>query len=255
MDSQVIINQVLEEIRQSIALINESFGIEKCETSSLSNLPVSTIFDVCDVQIVDELPQMHDRVEDSLVIPFEDSQQSLSNSQDHDMSSNFIIIAPPNSTTHGDPVGTSWGHQDDCESTSEGSFLTGDELDDDASDFGTEMCDFNEGIRNIPNPLERERNFFQFNNSENYLEIFGCNHIGGPGERQFREAFPMQLSPNIPLLHESIVEPQENSRSLPRNSANILKRQFAPDITDQERDFKMIKCESQVPTQRDSFLY
>ncbi|KAH8584346.1 uncharacterized protein ELE39_002440 [Cryptosporidium sp. chipmunk genotype I] len=259
MESEIVINQVLEEIKQSIILINESLGSEKYDTSSLSSLSLSTILDICDVRIVDELPPTQSRTEDLLVLPFEDSQASLSISQSHSGSSNYIIVASPNpvSTQNEAIGGTSWTYHDDCESTSEGSFLTEDEDDDGISDSEADMNDLDRSFKNSSGSnLEKSEDFLHRGNCSGFIERFGLNHLNDSSNNEhFKEVFPISFRSNVPLLCESFVENQENSRLIPIDTTNIFKRQLVTEIDEDERNFKMVKYDTQLPIGRDRVFY
>ncbi|OII73181.1 uncharacterized protein cubi_02413 [Cryptosporidium ubiquitum] len=260
MESELVINQVLDEIKQSIILINESLGSEKHDTSSLSNLSLSTILDICDVQIVNELPLIQTRTEDLLVIPFEDSQTNLSISQSHDGSSNYIILASPGPVSVQNDVieGSSWTYYNDCESTSEGSFLTENEDDDGTSDSEVDMNDLDRSFKNnsSSNSEKNEDFLHKGGNCSGFIERFGRSHLNdSTSDEHYKEVFPISFSSNIPLLCESFTENQENSKSIPIDSANILKRQLVTEIDEDERNFKMVKYDSQLPIGRDKVFY
>ncbi|CAD98574.1 hypothetical protein [Cryptosporidium parvum Iowa II] len=260
MESEPVINQVLEEIKQSIILINESLGSEKYDISSLSNLSLSTILDICDVRIVDELPPIQTRTEDLLVIPYENSQENLSISQIHNRSSSYIIVTSPNpvSTQNEAIGGASWTYYDDCESTSEGSFLTEDEDDDGTSDSEVDMSDLDRSFKNSSGiNLEKSDDLLhKGGNCNSFIEKFGRNHLNDSSNNEhFKEVFPISFRSNIPLICESFVDNQENSMSIPIDSTNILKRQLVKEINEEERNFKMVKYDSQLPIGRDQVFY
>lgn len=258
-ESELVINQVLDEIKQSIILINESLGSEKHDTSSLSNLSLSTILDICDIQIVDELPTIQTRTEDLLVIPFEDSQASLSISRTHNEPSDYIILASPGPVSLQNEAieSSSWTYHNDCESTSEGSFLTEGEDEDENSDSEIDMNDLDRSFRNNSNfNLEKNEDYLhKASNCNDFIERFGRNNLNdSSNDEHYKEIFPLSFSSNIPLLCESFTESQENSRSIQIDSTNILKRQLVTEIED-ERNFKMVKCDSQLSIGRDKVFY
>lgn len=259
MESELVIAQVLEELKQSILLINESLGSEKYDTSSISSLSLSAILDVCDIRIVDELPQLQTGAEDLLVIPFEESQTGQSIPQSQGGTTNYVIVASPSSvSTQNDEAtgGASWNYHDDCESTSEGSFLTEDE--DDASDLETsDMSDF----KNSPSSgLERKsEGLLQLGtNCGGLINRLGQGHFSEPSrDERLREVFPLSLDPSIPLLCcEPFVNSQQGSRPIiPIDSANILKRQLVTDADEDGRGFKIVRCDSQLSVGRDEVFY
>lgn len=266
MEPELVIAQVLEELKQSVILINESLGSEKYDTSSISGLTLSAILDVCDVRIVDELPPLQTRADDLLVIPFEESQASQSAPQGQSRASNYIIVSSPGSVSTQNEAtgGASWNYHDDSESTSEGSFLTEDEDDDDASDPGdSDMSDFSRGgLKSCPSSSLDKKN-------EGLLQLGASNCAGlmdkrGPGlfgessrDERLREVFPLSLSPRIPLLcREPFADSQQDSGpAVPVAPTNILKRQLATDADGDARGFKIIRCDSHLPVGRDGVLY
>ncbi|KAJ1613313.1 hypothetical protein OJ252_1016 [Cryptosporidium canis] len=259
MEKEIIIAQVLEELKQSIILINDSLGTEKYDTSSISNLSLSTILNVCDIHIVDELPQFQARAEDLLVMPFEESQTNMSMPQNQHIPPNYIILPSSGYVSIQNEAmgGASWNYYDDCESTSEGSFMS-DCDDEEASDIEIDMSDFDQSFSNHPNPDSGSNpELLQMRaNGNDFVGSFGQSHLNGSSRNEpSGEVSPISFGSNSPFCHESVVENQDGSGPVPMDSENALKRQPVTEIEEDGRDLKMAKYDSQLPSGRDEVFY
>ncbi|KAH8739400.1 hypothetical protein FG386_000372 [Cryptosporidium ryanae] len=310
MASEVVIGQVIDEIRQSIFLINESLGSEKHDTSAFADFSVSTVLDVCDIRIVDELPPISPGSSESLfVFPYDESQNSntgfnnnrIGNSitQQNNSVSNYILVTAPqaNSTSFDSayssnatgnsqsvPAGAAhyWDY-DDCESTSEGSFLS--ECDSDLIDD----TDLNADIEKVfeKDIISRESNFrldiddgctedsraadglVDNSNSGNYnqtgkltsrsgtaadiLDILAREGAAAPqGCCGYSKDKPPSIYNGITLdytdgdvIKNTSVSDDISSRYI--GETGVLKRHVVLDFGGEERRYKAIKYESQIP--------
>ncbi|KAH7649608.1 hypothetical protein FG379_001234 [Cryptosporidium bovis] len=311
MASEVVISQVLDEIKQSIFLINESLGSEKYDTSDFS---VSTVLDVCDIRIVDELPPISPGNGESLfVFPCNESQDTnnrfISNCSNNSVAtqqngaSNYILVtappmnsAPDESVYDSDGIGSgqparvetgNYWNYDDCESTSEGSFL---------SEYESDVRNENETCSNIEDVFDKDiinsessfrldlddkspkdladvgnvdghiicGNYNQIGkvpsrNSGgcNILDLIGRENIGAPQSGcGYSKDKLSSINNDITLNYDSgdVIDTSSFEDVSPRymTEPGIFKRHIVPDLGGEERRYKTIKCDSQLPICRNN---
>lgn len=292
MASEVLVSQVLEEIKHSIFLINESLGFDKYDASSFSDFSVSAALDLCDVRVVDELPPISQMSEECLfVVPCCETQNNGSRgslgplTQQSSGITNYIVVTVPQTASNpgesvytpngtggnsviGMGVSNHWNY-DEGESTSEGSFLSDWESDlrdeSDMEQFQREeiasqsnFCsDFDEDrggdLSLVVDEAETIGGSYQANR-------MSCGIIGGTAP-QTNEGYSRDklssLRTNIGLAYDDgLTKEQDGAETEPSkdyiSETRMLKRRVASDIRDEEREYKTIRRDPQLPVCRNS---
>ncbi|EEA07947.1 uncharacterized protein CMU_030880 [Cryptosporidium muris RN66] len=225
MDSEDIVNQVLEEIRQSITMISETFNKDKDENSSIYNFSISSLLEYCEIHIVDELPSIPSYSNEEIcMIPCqelnnENYENNCNNPSSIILMSSLISDSIDSSST--DTYIAPFITQEDYESTSAGSCISDD------SDI--ENIVYDESI-NIHSSTIPNRNF----NEGELLSSQRCINIF---KRSFMELANQHDSTNISNTNNyrcnnnyKLLKYDHNYNCINNNTENISNCYFYPEL-------------------------